>query len=100
MYSRIKFHQLKFAAFQSWIGDGLSKTESFRTLMDCFQQIGVQFVVRFIDRQIQLIETENMKQQKKIIRDEVFSWNLLEKQSQGYKMIQVVYQTIRAMVTS
>ena len=34
----------------------LCKSESFRALVDCFQQVGPELVIRLVGRQVQLVE--------------------------------------------
>lgn len=36
----------------------LSESKTFGTFMDCLHHVGAQLVVRFVDGQVQLIETE------------------------------------------
>ena len=34
----------------------LCKSESFRALVDCFQQVGPELIIRLVGRQVQLVE--------------------------------------------
>lgn len=59
LFPPAKFNLQSFSsrAFQSFVCKHiLSKSKALRAFMNCFQHIGAQLVIRFIDGQVQLIK--------------------------------------------